>query len=183
MVPSVVVIARLQKVPRTFTETEAAFLWRWVDQVGPRDGVITSYDVAAALSIPLIHIADETAAAVKAAHVKRPLLLATRFTMERDFYRDRLAKNGVETIIPDADDRARLHAIIFDELVKGIFSDESRRAFLDIVERARARGGVDGAILGCTEFGMLAPPDVLPIPAFDTALIHAQAAMDFALSV
>jgi aspartate racemase len=135
--------------------------------------------VAAAVSIPLIHIADATAASIRAAGAARPLLLATRFTMEQDFYRDRLSRNGVDAFIPDAEDRDLVHRIIYDELVRGIFSDASREAFLGIIENGRARGA-DSVILGCTELGMLTPPETLDLPAFDTAVIHVRAAMDFA---
>jgi aspartate racemase len=138
-------------------------------------------EVEGAVRVPLVHIADATAAALNAAFVKRPLLLATRFTMEKPFWLDRLADRGVEALVPEADDRARLHAIIYDELVQGVFRPQSRRLLIDLVERERAARGVDGAILGCTEFGMLAPPGSFDLPAFDTAEIHARAAMDFAL--
>ena len=139
-------------------------------------------EVAAAIRIPLIHIADVTAAALRANSVKRPLLLATRFTMEKPFYAERLARGGVEAIVPETEDRARLHAIIFDELVQGVFRPESRQVLIDLAAKERAARGVDGVILGCTEFGMLAPPNCFDLPAVDTAEAHAEAAMDFALS-
>jgi aspartate racemase len=137
--------------------------------------------VQAAVRAPVIHIADVTARAVRAAGARRPLLLATRFTMEQDFYRDRLRAGGVEALIPREDDRVRLHAIIYDELVRGRIEDASRRAFIAIVERAVVEEGVDAAILGCTEFGLLLRPGDLSVPALDTTEIHARAAMDFAL--
>jgi aspartate racemase len=138
-------------------------------------------EVQAAIAIPLIHVADATAAAVRAAGVRRPLLLATRFTMEQDFYRDRLARHGVEALIPDEADRLVLHRIIFDELVQGELRPGSKAAMLDMIEAARLRRGVDGVILGCTEFGLLIKPGDLDLPAFDTAAIHAEAGMAFAL--
>ncbi|MES1201798.1 MAG: aspartate/glutamate racemase family protein [Pseudomonadota bacterium] len=138
-------------------------------------------DVASAVSIPLVHIADVTASAMRSAGVKRALLLATRFTMERDFYRDRLAANGVEALVPDEVDRAELHRIIFDELVQGRFLPDSRQRLLDIVEKERIGRDIDSVILGCTEFGMLTPPDLYELPAFDTAFEHCKAAMGFAL--
>ena len=138
-------------------------------------------EVAAAISVPLIHVADATAAAVKAAGAERLLLLATRFTMEKPFYRDRLSAGGVESLIPDAADRERLHAIIFDELVQGRLEPASRAAVIDITRRAAADHGVDGVILGCTEFALLVGPADLPVPSFDTTQIHAGAGMDFAL--
>ena len=139
-------------------------------------------EVAAAISIPLIHIVDAAAAALKAANVRRPILFATRFTMEQPFWRERMARQGVEAMAPEAADRALLHAIIFEELVRGVFRDEARAALHEIAAREQAGRGIDGVILGCTEFGMLTPPETYTLPAFDTALLHAEAAMDFALA-
>lgn len=137
-------------------------------------------EVAASIHIPLIHIADVTATALKSRNVERPVLLATRFTMEQPFYRDRLIRHGLEPIVPNDADRDELHRIILEELVRGQFLDESRAKLADIVERERRRGA-DGVILGCTEFGMLAPPDTFALPAVDTAEAHAEAAMAFAM--
>ncbi|HEY1415671.1 MAG TPA: aspartate/glutamate racemase family protein [Caulobacteraceae bacterium] len=139
-------------------------------------------EVEAAVQVPLIHIADATAAEIRAAGVKRPLLLATRFTMEQAFYRDRLRARGVEAVIPNEAERTRLHAIIYDELIQGRIESPSRAAFVAVVERAMAEDGVDAAILGCTEFDLLVGPKDLPVPVFDTTDIHARAAMDFALA-
>lgn len=137
-------------------------------------------DVAAAIKMPLIHIADVTATALKFHNSQRPVLLGTRFTMERPFYRDRLMRHGINPIIPAEADRVELHRIIFEELVQGKFLDASRAKLVDIVERERANGA-DGVILGCTEFGMLAAAETFALPAVDTARVHAEAAMDFAL--
>jgi aspartate racemase len=139
-------------------------------------------EVEAAVRIPLIHIADATAAEIRAAGVKRPLLLATRFTMEQAFYRDRLRARGVEAVIPNEAERGRLHAIIYDELIQGRIESASRATFVAVVARTMAQDGVDAAILGCTEFGLLVGPKDLPVPVFDTTDIHARAAMDFALA-
>jgi aspartate racemase len=139
-------------------------------------------EVQASITIPLIHIADATATAVREAGVQRPLLLATRFTMEQDFYVDHLKAGGVLPVIPRLAARERLHQIIYDELVQGRLEPASRAAFIAIVERAIAEDGVDGAILGCTEFGLLVSGGDLTVPTFDTTEIHASAAMDFALS-
>lgn len=136
--------------------------------------------VAGSVGVPLIHIVDATAEALKAEGVRRPLLLATRFTMEKPFYRERLQAAGLAPIVPDEADRTRLHAIIFDELVKGIFRPESKAEFLAVVDRGRA-AGADGVILGCTEFGLLVDPADLPLPAVDTAIAHCEAAVAFAL--
>ena len=138
-------------------------------------------EVPAAISIPLIHVADVTAAAVRAAGVQRSLLLATRYTMEQGFYRNRLARHGVEALIPDHADRDRLHRIIFEELVQGVLDPGSKVAMLNMIEAARRDRGVDGVILGCTEFGLLIRPGDLDLPVFDTAEIHAEAGMAFAL--
>ena len=139
-------------------------------------------EVAAAVNVPLIHVADALARAVVAAAVRKPLLLATRFTMEQPFYRDRLRRRGVNALIPAEPDRIRLHSIIFDELVQGRFKLASKEAMLAMVESAVRAEGVDGVILGCTEFGLLVQEGDLAVPVFDTAELHARAAMDFALA-
>jgi len=138
-------------------------------------------EIESAIKIPLIHIADVTAAALKTKGVRRPLLLATRFTMEQRFYRERLERHGIAAIVPDPEARMELHRIIFEELVQGQFLDRSRAKLVEIVAREAGRGA-DGVILGCTEFGMLAPPEAFDLPTVDTALAHAEAAMDFALA-
>lgn len=139
-------------------------------------------EVQASVSIPLIHVADATAAAITAAGVKRPLLLATRYVMEQSFYRERLRRAGVETLIPAEPDRVRLHAIIFDELVQGRLKLASKDAVIQMTESAQRGDEADGVILGCTELGMLVKPEDLPAPAFDTTELHAEAAMAFALA-
>jgi aspartate racemase len=137
-------------------------------------------DVAASIKIPVIHIADVTATALKLRGSYRPVLLGTRFTMEQPFYRERLMRHGIIPIVPGDPDRIELHRIIFDELVQGKFLDASRAKLVDVVNRLKPLGA-DGVILGCTEFGMLAPPETFDLPAVDTAEAHAEAAMDFAL--
>jgi aspartate racemase len=137
-------------------------------------------DVAAAIKIPLIHIADVTATALKLRGSYRPVLLGTRFTMEQPFYRERLMRHGIEPIVPNEADRIELHRIIFDELVQGKFLDVSRAKLVEVVNRLKPQGA-DGVILGCTEFGMLASPETFDLPTVDTAEAHAEAAMDFAL--
>lgn len=136
--------------------------------------------VEAAVSVPLIHIADATAAALKAKGVSRPLLLATRFTMEKAFYRDRLEAQGLAVLVPGEGDRERLHAIIYDELCQGVILAQSRVSVLDMIERGRA-AGADSLIFGCTEIGLLLDAGDMPLPTVDTALAHAEAAVDFAL--
>ena len=139
-------------------------------------------EVHAAISIPVIHVADATAAAIRAAGVERPLLLATRYTMEQAFYRDRLAASGVQASIPGEADRNRLQSIIFDELIQGRFEPASKAAMLAMIDQARREQGTDGVILGCTEFGLLIRPEDLDLPVFDTAVIHAEAAIAFSLA-
>jgi aspartate racemase len=137
-------------------------------------------DVQAAINIPLIHIADVTVSALKAQGVRRPVLLATRFTMEQAFYRERLSRHGIEAIVPNDADRTELHRIIFEELVQGEFLERSRAKLVDVVKHEHAQGA-DSVILGCTEFGMLTPPSTFELPVVDTAQAHAEAAFAFAL--
>ena len=140
-------------------------------------------DVQAAISIPLIHIADATGHAVVEAGVKRPALLATRFTMEQDFYKGRLAqKYGLEPIVPGQAGRDMVHKVIYDELCQGIVNADSHTAYVEEVGRMRRDDRVDGVIMGCTEITMLIGERDFDIPVFDTTRIHAEAAVDFALS-
>lgn len=147
--------------------------------IGANTMHLVADQVQAALGVPLIHIADATADAVKAAGCSRPLLLATRFTMEKPFYRDRLSGQGVEAMVPGAADRMRLHAIIYDELCQGVITETSKTEVLAMIAKA---GAADCVIFGCTEVGLLLSPDDLALPVIDTALVHAQAGVDFALS-
>ena len=134
-----------------------------------------------ALGVPFLHIADATAIRLKSDGRARPLLLGTAYTMEQDFYKGRLAdQHGLAVIVPGEADRARIHAIIFDELVNGIVREESRDAFLDIV-RKYGKAGANSVILGCTEIGMLLDASNSPLPVYDTALIHCEVALDLAL--
>ena len=137
--------------------------------------------VAAALSVPLLNIIDETAAAVRRSGCAQPLLLATRYTMEQGFYGERMARQGLEPRIPAAADRQRMHDIIFQELCHGVVREESRRAVLDIIARHRA-GGADSVILGCTEICLLIDAGLLDCPLFDSTALHAEAAVAFALA-
>lgn len=136
--------------------------------------------IRGAVSVPFLHIGDATAAALKARGVARPLLLATRFTMEKDFYKDRLRAAGLEPLVPDQADRDRLQAIIYDELCQGVVKPTSKAAGMMMVERGLA-AGADGVIFGCTEVGMLLDPRDIDVPVVDTTLVHCEAAVDFAL--
>ena len=141
----------------------------------------TAGEVRAAVEVPLIDIMQVTASSVRAAGLRRPLLLGTRFTMEQDFYVDGLNAGGVTPTIPPIGARQWLHEVIYGELVQGRVEPVSRRTFVVMVDRAVAEDGVDGVILGCTELGLLVGPDDLSTPTFDTTELHARAAMDFAL--
>lgn len=139
-------------------------------------------EVQAAVSIPLIHIADATATTMKRDGVSKPVLLATRFTMEQDFYKGRLADmHGIEAVVPDAAGRDMVHRIIYEELCRGVVSDISKEAYVRQVEHLRGENDVDGLIMGCTEITMLIGQDDFDIPVFDTTRIHAEAAVEFAL--
>lgn len=136
--------------------------------------------IEAAVGVPLIHLADVTADAVKAAGLDRVALLGTRFTMEQPFYADRLRSHGLEVLVPEGDDLTLVHDVIYDELVLGVVRDESRAAYVDVVRRLVARGA-GGVVLGCTEIELLIGPDDLEVPVFATTALHARAAVDFAL--
>jgi aspartate racemase len=139
-------------------------------------------EVQAALTIPLLHIADPTAERVKAAGLRRVGLLGTAFTMERDFYRGRLVdRHGLAVLVPDDADRATVHRIIYDELVQGRVEPESRAAYRGVIARLVARGA-EAIILGCTEIMLLVGPADSPVPLYDTTTIHAEAAVDRALA-
>jgi aspartate racemase len=130
--------------------------------------------------LPLVHIADATANAVAAKRIERVALLGTRPTMEATFYPEILAARGISTLVPDPEDRAWIHASIFDELTKGVFTDATRQRYLALVERLVARGA-QGVILGCTEIPLLLREGDCTVPTFDTTLLHVGAAVDFAL--
>jgi aspartate racemase len=134
-----------------------------------------------AVSIPLLHIADATAVSIKANGLRSPGLLATAFTMEETFYTDRLVAAGLVPIIPDSVDRADTHRIIYDELCRDIVLADSEVVYIAIANRLVERGA-DCLILGCTEVGMLLNQGNVPVPVFDTTLVHCDAALTFALS-
>lgn len=139
-------------------------------------------DISAAVPIPLLHIADAAAGAVKARGLGKVALLGTRFTMEQDFYRGRLEKNhGFEVIVPDEAGRATVHDVIYRELAVGVIREESRRAYQAVIEGLKRRGA-QGVILGCTEIPLLITQRDTDIPVFDTTALHATAAVDFALA-
>jgi aspartate racemase len=137
--------------------------------------------VSAAVEIPLLHIADPTAERIKTAGHKRIGLLGTAFTMEQDFYKGRLQeRHGLDVIVPDADDRAIVHEVIYKELVLGKINLESRQAYREIIVRLIERGA-EAIILGCTEIMLLVSEEDSAVPLFDTTTIHALAAVDQSL--
>jgi aspartate racemase len=136
-------------------------------------------DVQAAIKVPLIDIIDETAATLKAAGKTRPLLLATRYTMEDGFYHYEMKKASIDVLVPEEPGRTRVHDIIFSELCAGKVLDSSRQELLAIIEEAKA-AGADSVILGCTEICLSLDPARLPLPGFDSTTIHCEAAARFA---
>ena len=138
--------------------------------------------VQAAIGLPLLHIADPTAERIRAAGLRRVGLLGTAFTMEQDFYKGRLArKHGLEVLVPDDADRATVHRVIYDELVQGRIEEASREAYRGVIARLVERGA-EAVILGCTEIMLLVGPEDSPVPLYDTTAIHAEAAVELALS-
>ncbi len=138
-------------------------------------------EVAAAIGVPLLHIADPTAERIKAAGFARVGLLGTAFTMEQDFYKGRLAERfGLEVIVPEAADRTIVHETIYRELVKGEVRAASRQTYRAIINRLAA-AGAEAIIFGCTEIMLLVDACDSPVPAFDTTTIHAEAAVEMAL--
>jgi len=137
--------------------------------------------VVAAVSVPLLHVADVTAAVAKNAGITTIGLLGTRYTMDQMFYRDRLAGHGLDVLVPDDEDRALIHRIIYAELVHGVFSDPSRAEFVSMIDRLTGRGA-QGVILGCTEIELLISQKDTPVPVFPTTRIHIEAAVDRALA-
>lgn len=136
--------------------------------------------ILSGVSITFLHIADATATAILERGFRRPGLMATAFTMEQNFYVDRLVAQGLLPLIPEDDDRVETHRIIYDELCRDIIREESRLAYERIAQRLIDRG-CDCLILGCTEVGMLLSQDNVSVPVFDTTLVHCKAALQAAL--
>jgi len=138
--------------------------------------------IAGAVDIPLLHIADATGAVLRHDQVRRIGLLGTAFTMEMGFYRDRIEQQyGIEVVVPELHDRQMVHDIIYQELCQGQVDAESREVYLAIIERMSEQQ-IDGVILGCTEIGMLLDSRHTDIRLYDTTAIHAEQAVDYALS-
>ncbi len=138
-------------------------------------------EVQAAVSIPLLHLADVTAEAVTGAGLRTAGLLGTAYTMEQAFYRDRLAGHGLDVLVPDAGDRAEVHRIIYEELCQGVIREESRQAYREIIGRL-VEAGAQAIVLGCTEIELLIGAADSPVPVFPTTRLHVQAAVDAALA-
>ena len=141
---------------------------------------ITADIITAGLGVPFVHIADPTSTALLADGFETVGLLGTRFTMEMGFYRERLEARGLEVLIPEVG-RTNLNGIIYEELCRGIISDESRRVYVEAIAQLQARGA-EAVILGCTEIGMLIDDSVSPLPCYDTTDLHAKALVTAALA-
>ena len=134
------------------------------------------------ISMPLLHIADPTAKSVLSRGIRKIGLLGTRFTMQEDFYKGKLMRDhGLEVLTPIDADMDMIHQVIFDELVLGLIKDVSKEKYIAVIKRLEA-AGAEGVILGCTEIGLLVKDQDSSIPLFDTTLIHAEAAVEYALT-
>lgn len=142
---------------------------------------IVADTVQASVSIPVLHIVDAVAKEIQRKGLKKVALLGTGFTMDHDYYQKRLARFDLEAFVPHPEDKKFVHDSIFEELGKQIFLDETKRKYLDLIDRLHA-DGAEGIILGCTEIPMLIKQSDCKIPVFDTTMIHAKYAVDFALS-
>jgi aspartate racemase len=143
----------------------------------------TAEEIARAVKIPLLHIVDPTAERIKAQGIRRLGLLGTAFTMEQEFYKQRFERDfGLDILVPDAHDRALVHRVIYEELVQGQIQPASREAYRNVIARLVDRGA-EGLILGCTEIMLLVGPEDSAVPLFDTTSIHAEAAVEQAISM
>jgi aspartate racemase len=135
-----------------------------------------------AIDVPIIHIATETAKEIQKQNLKKVGLLGTKFTMELDFFKDKLIAQGIEAIIPESEnDKDFIHTTIFEELGKGLVTPETKKRYLEIANELIKRGA-EGIILGCTEIPLVILPEDVDVPVFDTTLIHSKAAVEFQLS-
>lgn len=138
--------------------------------------------ISNAVDVPLIHIVDATADAMRRAGVRRPLLLATRYTMEDSFYREPLSQHhAIEAVVPGPEHRDIVHGIIFDELCQGKITATAKQNYLEVIAEASRQQSIDAVILGCTEIGLLIGSDDLAMPVFDSTEIHVRAGLAFAL--
>ncbi|MEN6311030.1 MAG: amino acid racemase, partial [Acidobacteriota bacterium] len=139
-------------------------------------------EVQAGVRIPLLHIVDVTGREIRARGLARVGLLGTRFTMEHEFYKGKLAADfGLDVLVPDEEDRRTIHGILYNELCLGRIKDASKEAFRKIIGRLEARGA-QGVVLGCTEIPLIVKQEDYALPVFDTTALHARAAVALALS-
>ncbi|MFZ1991721.1 MAG: aspartate/glutamate racemase family protein [Alphaproteobacteria bacterium] len=141
---------------------------------------VVAPEVESALKVPLLSIIDPTADAIRAAHLEKVALLGTSYTMELGFFQERLARFGIEAIVPEKSDRVLCHRIIFEELVRGIITAHSKQTYRGIIDRL-VKKGAQAVILGCTELTLIITKAESSVPLFDTMMLHAQAAVDLAL--
>ena len=133
------------------------------------------------IHIPIVHIAEATAAALRENGITRVGLLGTKYTMTQDFYRDKLIAAGIEVVIPEGADVEMVNSVIYQELCLGIIREESKEKYLEVIGKLADRGA-QGIILGCTEIGLLVQQRDIPIPVFDTTLIHAKKAAQLSIA-
>jgi len=138
--------------------------------------------VQAAITVPILHIAEVTAAELKQDGIRKVALLGTKYTMEQDFYKDRLIGNGITVVTPGEKDREKINTIIFQELCLGVISEDSKREYLRIIEELM-RDGAQGVILGCTEIGLLVNQNDTDAPLYDTTLIHGRRSALYAVGL
>ena len=146
----------------------------------PRPPLSETPAITQAVDLPLLHVADVVAAAIRARGLQRVALLGTRFTMEQPFYRERLEAHGLDVRVPDEASRAEVHRVIYDELCRGEIDAGSRERYRAIIAALLA-DGAEAVILGCTEISLLIGPQDTAVPTFDTTALHARAAADWAL--
>jgi aspartate racemase len=138
--------------------------------------------IQSAISVPILHIAEVTAQELEKNNINKIALLGTKYTMEQDFYKEKLIDRGIEVLIPESDDRSKINDVIFNELCLGILSKSSKKAYLAIIEKL-AESGAQGVVLGCTEIGLLVKQSDTSLPVFDTTYIHACRAAETALGL
>jgi aspartate racemase len=133
------------------------------------------------IKIPLLHSAEETAREIVGQKINKVALLGTKFTMENPFFKDRLSQFSIDTIVPGEADKDYIHASIFSELTKGLFKDDTKNKYIEIIDKLKGCGA-EGVVFGSAEFSILLNPTDCSIPVFDTIAIHSRAAVDFSLS-
>ncbi|GAA0375720.1 aspartate/glutamate racemase family protein [Bacillus horti] len=133
------------------------------------------------IQVPILHIANATAKQIQKKSLTTIALLGTRYTMEQDFYKERIESQGINILIPDKEDRDTVHRVIYEELCLGVINQDSKAEYKKIIESLRKRGA-EGVILGCTEITLLIKDEDVSLPLFDTTRIHAQDAVDFMLN-